>query len=72
MATIKAFIQIGSAGILTWHWVWKPTDDSWLNCVQVKVMGAAYAGRSMDGSQFKRESLGLHAEQKYYRGDQES
>ncbi|WP_087544547.1 TonB-dependent copper receptor [Acinetobacter sp. WCHA29] len=44
---------------------WKPTDDSWLELRAGKGDGeAAYAGRSMDGSQFKRESLGLHAEQK--------
>ncbi|WP_333661963.1 TonB-dependent copper receptor [Acinetobacter sp.] len=43
---------------------WKPTDDSWLELRAGKGDGeAAYAGRSMDGSQFKRESLGLHAEQ---------
>lgn len=44
---------------------WKPTDNSWLELRAGKGDGeAAYAGRSMDGSQFKRESLGLHAEQK--------
>ena len=44
---------------------WNPTDDSWLELRAGKGDGeAAYAGRSMDGSQFKRESLGLHAEQK--------
>lgn len=44
---------------------WKPTDDSWLELRAGKGDGeAAYAGRSMDGSQFKRESLALHAEQK--------
>ncbi|MFM6958860.1 MAG: TonB-dependent copper receptor [Acinetobacter sp.] len=44
---------------------WKPTDDSWLELRTGKGDGeAAYAGRTMDGSQFKRESLGLHAEQK--------
>ena len=44
---------------------WKPTDDSWLELRAGKGDGeAAYAGRTMDGSQFKRESLGLHAEQK--------
>ncbi|ENW21385.1 TonB-dependent receptor [Acinetobacter haemolyticus CIP 64.3 = MTCC 9819] len=44
---------------------WKPTQDSWLELRAGKGDGeAAYAGRSMDGSQFKRESLGLHAEQK--------
>ncbi|MGA6134817.1 TonB-dependent copper receptor [Acinetobacter dispersus] len=44
---------------------WKPTDDSWLELRAGKGDGeAAYAGRGMDGSQFKRESLGLHAEQK--------
>ena len=44
---------------------WKPTDDSWLELRAGKGDGeAAYAGRTMDGSQFKRESLALHAEQK--------
>ncbi|ENX40839.1 TonB-dependent copper receptor [Acinetobacter courvalinii] len=44
---------------------WKPTADSWLELRAGKGDGeAAYAGRGMDGSQFKRESLGLHAEQK--------
>ncbi|WP_278396783.1 TonB-dependent copper receptor [Acinetobacter venetianus] len=44
---------------------WKPTEDSWLELRAGKGDGeAAYAGRTMDGSQFKRESLGLHAEQK--------
>lgn len=43
---------------------WKPTQDSWLELRAGKGDGeAAYAGRTMDGSQFKRESLGLHAEQ---------
>ncbi len=44
---------------------WKPTQDSWLELRGGKGDGeSAYAGRSMDGTQFKRESLGLHAEQK--------
>lgn len=44
---------------------WKPSADSWLELRAGKGDGeAAYAGRGMDGSQFKRESLGLHAEQK--------
>ncbi|GAA5632147.1 TonB-dependent receptor [Acinetobacter sp. NRRL B-65365] len=44
---------------------WKPTEDSWLELRAGKGDGeAAYAGRGMDGSQFKRESLGLHAEHK--------
>lgn len=44
---------------------WKPTAESWLELRAGKGDGeAAYAGRGMDGSQFKRESLGLHAEQK--------
>ena len=35
---------------------WKPTDDSWLELRAGKGDGeAAYAGRSMDGSQFKRK-----------------
>ncbi|MBK0065207.1 MULTISPECIES: TonB-dependent copper receptor [unclassified Acinetobacter] len=44
---------------------WKPTQDSWIELKGGKGDGeAAYAGRSMDGTQFQRESLGLHAEQK--------
>ena len=44
---------------------WKPSEDSWLEFRAGKADGeAAYAGRTMDGSQFKRESLALHAEQK--------
>lgn len=44
---------------------WKPTDDAWLELRAGKGDGeAAYAGRGMDGAQFKRESLSLHAEQK--------
>ncbi len=44
---------------------WKPTQDSWIELKGGKGDGeAAYAGRTMDGTQFQRESLGLHAEQK--------
>lgn len=44
---------------------WKPTQDSWIELKGGKGNGeAAYAGRTMDGTQFQRESLGLHAEQK--------
>ena len=44
---------------------WKPSEDSWLEFRAGKADGeAAYAGRTMDGSQFKRGSLALHAEQK--------
>ena len=44
---------------------WKPTQDSWIELKGGKGDGeAAYAGRTMDGPQFQRESLGLHAEQK--------
>lgn len=44
---------------------WKPTQDSWMELKGGKGDGeAAYAGRTMDGTQFQRESLGLHAEQK--------
>lgn len=44
---------------------WKPTQDSWIELKGGKGNGeAAYAGRTMDGTQFQRESLGLHVEQK--------
>lgn len=44
---------------------WKPTQDSWIELKGGKGGGeAAYAGRTMDGTQFQRKSLGLHAEQK--------
>ena len=44
---------------------WKPTQDSWIELKGGKGDGeAAYAGRTMDGTQFQRKSLGLHAEQK--------
>ncbi|MDQ8942253.1 TonB-dependent copper receptor [Acinetobacter soli] len=44
---------------------WKPTQDTWLELRGGVADGeAAYAARGMDGTQFKRESLGLHAEQK--------
>ncbi|MEB3766636.1 TonB-dependent copper receptor [Acinetobacter sp. MD2] len=43
---------------------WKPTQDTWLELRGGTSDGnAAYAGRGMDGAQFKRQSLGLHAEQ---------
>ncbi|RYY78151.1 MAG: TonB-dependent receptor [Moraxellaceae bacterium] len=42
-----------------------PTDDRWLELSAGKGDGEArYAGRSMDGSQFLRESVGLRFEQK--------
>ena len=42
-----------------------PTDESWLELSAGKGDGEArYAGRSMDGSQFLRESVGLRFEQK--------
>ncbi|MCL9676691.1 TonB-dependent copper receptor [Acinetobacter sp. ACZLY 512] len=44
---------------------WKPTQDTWLELRGGASDGeSAYAGRTMDGTQFRRESLGLHAEQK--------
>lgn len=44
---------------------WTPTENTWIELQGGKGDGeSAYAGRSMDGSQFKRESLGLHAEQR--------
>ena len=44
---------------------WKPTQDSWIELKGGKGDGeAASARRTMDGTQFQRESLGLHAEQK--------
>ncbi len=43
---------------------WKPTQDSWIELRGGKGDGeAAYATRGMDGTQFKRESLGLHIQQ---------
>nr|WP_298892143.1 TonB-dependent copper receptor [uncultured Acinetobacter sp.] len=44
---------------------WTPDADTWLELKAGVGDGeSAYAGRSMDGSQFKRESLGLHAEKR--------
>lgn len=44
---------------------WKPTQDTWLELRGGASDGeSAYVGRTMDGTQFRRESLGLHAEQK--------
>ena len=44
---------------------WTPNADTWLELKAGVGDGkSAYAGRSMDGSQFKRESLGLHAEKR--------
>lgn len=40
---------------------WTPNENTWVELKGGKSDGeAAYAGRSMDGSQFARESLGLH------------
>ncbi|WAU76797.1 TonB-dependent copper receptor [Acinetobacter sp. TR3] len=44
---------------------WTPTENTWIELQGGKGDGeSAYAGRSLDGSQFKRESLGLHLEQR--------
>lgn len=44
---------------------WTPDDDTWVELTGGKADGEAeYAGRSMDGSQFARESLGLRFEKK--------
>ena len=44
---------------------WTPNDDTWIELTGGKADGEAeYAGRSMDGSQFARESLGLRFEKK--------
>ncbi|MCS3527729.1 TonB-dependent copper receptor [Acinetobacter johnsonii] len=44
---------------------WTPNEDTWIELKGGKSDGeAVYAGRSMDGSQFARESLGLHVEKK--------
>lgn len=44
---------------------WTPNEDTWVELKGGKSDGeAVYAGRSMDGSQFARESLGLHVEKK--------
>lgn len=42
---------------------WTPDKDTWLELTAGQGNGEArYAGRSMDGSQFKRESLGIRFE----------
>ena len=44
---------------------WTPNEDTWIELKGGKSDGeAVYAGRSMDGSKFARESLGLHVEKK--------
>ncbi|MFX4307529.1 TonB-dependent copper receptor [Acinetobacter soli] len=44
---------------------WKPTQDTWLELRGGASDGeSAYAGRTMDGTKFRRESLGLNTEQK--------
>ena len=44
---------------------WTPNEDTWIELTGGKADGEAeYAGRSMDGSQFARESLGLRFEKK--------
>lgn len=44
---------------------WTPTENTWIELTGGKADGeAAYAARGMDGTQFKRESLGLHVAQK--------
>lgn len=44
---------------------WTPNEDIWVELKGGKSDGeAVYAGRSMDGSKFARESLGLHVEKK--------
>ncbi|MFV5515731.1 TonB-dependent receptor domain-containing protein [Acinetobacter gerneri] len=44
---------------------WTPDEDTWVELRAGKSDGEAeYAGRSMDGSQFARESLGLHFEKR--------
>ncbi|WP_180160202.1 TonB-dependent copper receptor [Acinetobacter sp. YH12054] len=44
---------------------WTPNEDTWVELTGGKADGEAlYAGRSMDGSQFARESLGLRVEKK--------
>ena len=44
---------------------WTPNENTWVELSGGKSDGEAlYAGRSMDGSQFARESLGLKFEQK--------
>ncbi|MFW2096783.1 TonB-dependent copper receptor [Acinetobacter sp. ULE_I057] len=44
---------------------WTPDEDTWVELTGGKADGEAeYAGRTMDGSQFVRESLGLRVEKK--------
>lgn len=44
---------------------WTPNADTWVELKGGRSDGeAVYAGRSMDGSKFARESLGLHVEKK--------
>ncbi|MCJ8161461.1 TonB-dependent copper receptor [Acinetobacter zhairhuonensis] len=44
---------------------WTPNADTWVELKGGKSDGeAVYAGRTMDGSKFARESLGLHVEKK--------
>lgn len=44
---------------------WTPDDNTWLELNAGTGDGySEYAGRSMDGAQFKRKSLGFHAEKK--------
>lgn len=44
---------------------WTPDENTWLEMTGGTADGEAmYAGRAMDGSQFKRESLGLRFEKK--------
>jgi iron complex outermembrane receptor protein len=44
---------------------WTPDEDTWVELTGGKADGEAeYAGRTMDGSQFARESLGLRVEKK--------
>ncbi|WP_130804075.1 TonB-dependent copper receptor [Acinetobacter ihumii] len=45
---------------------WTPDQDTWVELKAGKGDGEAmYAGRDMDGSQFARESLGLHLEKRH-------
>lgn len=44
---------------------WTPNENTWLELTAGKADGeAVYAGRSMDGAQFARESLGLRIEKR--------
>ncbi|MCO8115641.1 TonB-dependent copper receptor [Acinetobacter lwoffii] len=44
---------------------WTPDEDTWVELSGGKADGeSVYAGRTMDGSQFARESLGLRVEKK--------